>query len=172
MLKEHSMRGAAFTSFLLCFSILIGGCTSTSVQSVQTLHTVKSEKYKSISISVISDDPAGDEIALQLQSMIVRDIFKKNIFESVFPGKSGWRSPTDLVAIVNISQYRYVHQAARAFFGAMAGPGKLTAGVELINGRTGEPLVRGSAEGVTFFLTFQAVESAAQQIASFIESHS
>lgn len=172
-MKEKLLTRAIWVLFGV---LIFGGCASTgTIQPVKPLE-VQLSNFKTAMVIVSSQVPECEQEKLQLETMIIKKLRKKGLFEQVIAGSASPEAISDLKLDSKIVEIKKVNAGTRAMLSALAGQGKLLVDVILLEKKSGTNIgqftVEGKTSGGTIFAgtTEQAVERAAEQIVALAES--
>lgn len=155
-------------------SILLLACASGGTTVAAAPVEAKLSKYKTLIVNTSSNVPNADTELVQLENLLVGKLRQSGSFAKVTTDtdvKQGVRLDAKIVAL------REVSTAKRVMLGALAGRGRISVAVELVDVATGKKLgsfqSEGKTSGGTVFAgtTDQAIERVAEQIVDFVKQN-
>jgi hypothetical protein len=124
--------------------LLLGGCNSSGTLAVSTPKAEPIPVGKVVALSVTS---AEDEDSRDAAGRLQNDLFGRLVTEGVFKQVVQAGQPADYRMTVALSGVEKVSQAARIFFGVLAGSNELTADVTLVSATSGAVVERFKVTG-------------------------
>ena len=172
--KINYVKHLFILSTIIIFTV---GCASSgSVKAINPVNE-KLSNYKTMVITVTSDDPKAEKEIIQLSSMIVAKLQEKNLFDKIYLSQFSPEAVADLKLDVSVVNLRRVSANARGMVGAFAGQAGMQVSATLIdtsaNKSIGNFEAQGKSSGGSIFAggTEQAIERAAEQISEFINAN-
>ena len=122
---------------LLAIASLVGCGASYKVKETLPF-TEPLGKFKSVQVVVSTDEPEGQDAVEPFRSALLGKLANKALFSSLTTAADP--GAAELKIAVKLSGFHAVNTTSQAFFGTMAGTGKLTASVVVVEIKSDEEI--------------------------------